>query len=73
MKLLYVFCVFQYGQLAKRFCRSIADPSSSRPPLLCCGFVLANSICSVFSGFVRTNQITGNRIQKWIYPGLLVA
>ena len=33
---------FHYGQLAKRFCRPIADPSSSRSLLLCCGFVLAN-------------------------------
>ena len=46
--ILYVFCVFQYGRLAKFSNRLIAGPSFSRPNLFCFDLVWANHIAGKY-------------------------
>ena len=46
--ILYVFCVFQYGRLAKFSNRLIAGPSFSRPNLFCFDLVWPNHIAGKY-------------------------
>ena len=46
--ILYVFCVFQYGRLAKFSNRLIAGPSFSRPNLFCFDLVWPNHVAGKY-------------------------